>query len=621
MTCSSFKMFCIRKVLFMKSYFYFPLIILWMEITVKIYSFGFTSPGSYIYTGLFSISIGLFVSFFIDLVKRKFQYWITLVISFVLLGFYIFNATYYAGLKTVFSIYSKDALADASGFWQTQIIMICRTLPITLLLFIPILLYIIFHKKIFKPIIPVKYHSLRILGLSLLFYGLAIGTIFISNFGTISPMKVYADKTNPLLTVANFGLLTSYQHDFVKLIKDDKFLAADSKIAELDSYFSCNNDNTNTTNEYTGMFEGKNLILIGAESFHTFAIDEVRTPTLYKLSNSGFVFENFYTPLWWASTSDGEYVSLNSQLPRPRTLSMVHSKDRELPYNLGNQFDKIGYNTLAFHNHRYSYYKRHLTYPNMGYEFFASGLGLDIAETWPESDLEMINDTTDKYVNDEPFHIYYMSVSGHQDYNFDYNDMSILHEDVSRDTNYNTTLRAYLSCQYELELALAQLLDDLEAAGQLENTVICMFADHYPYGMSINDLKTLTGGEVANESSDFFHNTLILWSADMKEPIKIDKPCSNLDILPTLSNLFNLDYDEDYMMGQDMLNNGDGLVIFSDTSFLTRKGYYNALDDKFTSYVNLEKPDEYCKAMYEKVLEKFKISDYILLTDYFETLE
>ena len=62
-------------------------------------------------------------------------------------------------------------------------------------------------------------------------------------------------------------------------------------------------------NEYTGMYEGYNLITVVAEGFSPYAIDKELTPTLYKMQQEGFNFENFYTPIWGVSTSDGEYTT------------------------------------------------------------------------------------------------------------------------------------------------------------------------------------------------------------------------------------------------------------------------------------------------------------------------
>ena len=121
-------------------------------------------------------------------------------------------------------------------------------------------------------------------------------------------------------------------------------------------------------NQWTGYFKGKNLVWIVAEGFSTLAMDPQRTPTLWKLSHQGFVFENFYTPLWGVSTSDGEYVTTTSLIPKSGVWSYSQSSDNYMPFALGTQFRKEGYRTMAFHDYLYDYYDRNLSHSNMGYE-------------------------------------------------------------------------------------------------------------------------------------------------------------------------------------------------------------------------------------------------------------
>src|SRR5690606_372494 len=111
-------------------------------------------------------------------------------------------------------------------------------------------------------------------------------------------------------------------------------------------------------NDYTGKYKGYNLILITAESFSPFAIDENVTPTLYKMANEGYQFTNFYTPVWGVSTSDGEYVALQGLIPKSGVWSFQESGKNSLPFVLGNQLKKLNYPTRAYHNHTYTYYGR-----------------------------------------------------------------------------------------------------------------------------------------------------------------------------------------------------------------------------------------------------------------------
>lgn len=187
---------------------------------------------------------------------------------------------------------------------------------------------------------------------------------------------------------------------------------------------------------------------------------------------------------------------------------------------------------------------------------------------------------------------------------------SVEHLDLSDEA------KAYLACQMELELAMQNLMQQLEAAGQLENTVICLTADHYPYGLAKEAIDELAG-HVVGERFELYRSTLILWSADMKEAVKIEKPCCSLDILPTLSNLFGLNYDSRLLMGRDILSDSPGLAVFSDCSYITELGRYNAKEDTFTPSPGIQVPADYPQKMLKNVQDMFTYSGKILENDYY----
>ncbi|MDF2908906.1 MAG: hypothetical protein K0R34_4227, partial [Herbinix sp.] len=235
-------------------------------------------------------------------------------------------------------------------------------------------------------------------------------------------------------------------------------------------------------NEYTGKFKGYNLIMITAEGFSPYAIHKEKTPTLYRLVQEGFVFNNFYTALWQTSTSDGEYVAMTGLIPQG-TRSMFNGRNNSWPFSLGHQFNQLGVASKAYHNHTYTYYQRNETHTNMGYLWKAKGNGLDLpTDSWPESDLEMIDATVDEYVKEEQFHVYYLTVSGHMNYTFTGNSMASKNKKLVQDLPYTEDAKAYIACQIELDRALEALLAKLETAGVADRTVIALSADHYPYG-------------------------------------------------------------------------------------------------------------------------------------------
>ena len=369
------------------------------------------------------------------------------------------------------------------------------------------------------------------------------------------------------------------------------------------------------TNEYTGMFKGCNQIMLTAEGFSPYAVIPELTPTLYKMINEGFVFRNFYTPVWWVSTSDGEYVACTGLIPKGGVWSMARSGSNYMPFALGNQLRKLGYLTKAYHNHTYTYYKRDVSHPNLGYDYKGVGNGLEVKKTWPESDLEMIEVTIGEYIDHQPFHAYYMTVSGHMNYNFYGNHMASKNRQYVEHLPYSDASKAYIACNLELEFAMKALMDRLEEAGIAENTVIVLSSDHYPYGLPKENINEMAGHEVET-NFEMYRNHLIIYKKGM-DPVIVDEPCESLDIIPTVSNLFGLEYDSRLLMGDDILSSTPPLVIFSNRSWITDRAIYDSTKNKVTFLDGTEKDDEYVKQINRKVADKFKYSAKILETDYY----
>lgn len=395
-------------------------------------------------------------------------------------------------------------------------------------------------------------------------------------------------------------------------------------------------------NIYTGFFEGYNLIYLTAEGFSTYAVREDLTPTLYKMLHSSFVFNNYYVPLWQTSTSDGEYVNCTGLIPDGQR-SMKKSAANNMAYTLPRFFATENVYSWGYHDHNLSYYDRHLTHPNLGYDFKASKLGdtavlkrdglpeeswnnylfpMENPESWPASDYDMMVGTIPEYVNQDRFHVYYMTVSGHMNYSFSGNRMARKNKDAVTGLDMSENAQAYIACHIELDKALQYLLEQLELAGKLENTVICLSADHYPYGMSEDQYEELAGKDLSG-AMDMYRNSLILWNAGMQEPVIVDKACCSVDVLPTLLNLFGFDYDSRMYAGRDIFSDEEGLVIFNDKSFVSDTVAYNKKQKTTTWLTDLspEEQDAYFKAKQQDVTARYLFSAYILRNNYYDIVQ
>ena len=344
-------------------------------------------------------------------------------------------------------------------------------------------------------------------------------------------------------------------------------------------------------NEYTGLFEGKNLIMICAESFNYAIIDPELTPTLYRLTTQGIHFTNAYVPLWSGSTSGGE-LALFSGLAMNCEMGFFSSQK---PFNtISRQLMNQGYFSRAYHNNLFTYYDRHLTHENLGYEkYIGMGNGLEkgVKDVWPASDQEMFEFTIPQYIDQQPFSVYYMTVSGHSRYNFYGNAQSKKNQELVQDLPYSEPLKAYLAANLEVEKGLATLVEQLEEAGIADDTVIVLTADHFPYGLGTawgndHNCQAELYGVDKYDQIDRDRNSLIIWSGCLEgKGIQVDAPVCSLDVLPTLSNLFGVEYDSRMTVGRDALGTEEAIVPWPDYSWVTELGKFEASTNKFTAFV------------------------------------
>ena len=398
---------------------------------------------------------------------------------------------------------------------------------------------------------------------------------------------------------------------------DFEALAAgrDSQIlAQMDQYFA--SVEATEKNEYTGMFEGYNLIVITAESFSRFVPDPELTPTLYKMMTEGFYLKNFYNPIWSVSTFDGEYVVLTSLYPKDGVWSLYHMASREQAFSYPTRLPD--YASYAFHNHTFDYYSRDVSHPAMGYDYYALGRGLDVTPSWPESDLEMMELSVDKWIDQEPFNVYYLTVSGHAAYTRIGNAMVTKNWHRVEDLPMSEEARGYIACNLELEDAMTYLLERLRDAGIADRTLIVLSADHYPYGLSDASLNEFAG-EILDHQFELYRSTGIIY-ADGMEPVEVNKYVANIDLMPTIYNLMGVPYDSRLLMGRDMLSDSPGLVLFNDLSWISEYGRYSSSTGTFEVHAPYDPesiPEGYITTINDIVHNRFYFSRLILDEDYY----
>ncbi|MBR6513509.1 MAG: LTA synthase family protein [Clostridia bacterium] len=657
--------------------FLFPICLVLYELIFRLVTAKAVFCESTLFVVLFSLFYGCVGYLLSTLLKNKrVNGIITLLTLIILPVVYLVEYFVYREFKVFYDINTVfGGATDAVGGFSDEIwslIFSPEGMLVIFIYFIPAILYLVFCKKTFGiAVSDMPKRITVILAGTLIFSGCLIGIRSIPQLDL-----AYGKEYSYQSAVDSFGLLTAIRLDLKEMILGSKdgfeniealpeviptpdteplseetdeinepkeepvvytpnvmdidfsSMQASGKVAELNAYVS--SLTPSMKNEYTGIFEGKNLIFITAEAFCAEVLDPQLTPTLYRMATKGIQFTDYYQPAG-AGTTGGEYQNIFGMLPVKGGMSFKSTADDLNYFTMGSQLNRLGYFGMAFHNNDYTYYDRHKTHINLGYSegYMGYGNGMEkyVTSQWPQSDLEMIQGTLPLYLEKQPFNIYYMSVSGHSAYNFYTNAMSKKNQDKVAELEYSNPVKAYIASQLELENALTYLLEQLEKAGISDDTVICIASDHFPYGLD-NDaglgrmpyLSELYGYKV-NDVFSQDHNRLILWCGSLEdsEPIVVDTPTSSLDILPTLSNLFGTEFDSRLMPGRDVLSDAPALVFTMNYNWKTEYGTY--MSGRFTpADEEIELPEGYVESVSAVVRNKVQYCRGVLETDYFRYL-
>lgn len=621
-------------------------------------------PGTYfLYPCLFGIVFGMILAFSTTIFKNKGNIVMSYLVTTVMTIFYISQMLYYNIFGTFFSMTSirgaRNALDFKSELFRAMKNCAVYELGMLVPLFVLVLLgifYLSFERLAWKEnvgaaagfvvVVIFSVLSLNIYGREVLtpyslFYGRLVTELSMQKLGVVvttgkdiytlvfkDDYDILNEKFNDECVLAGELNAEGYAPQIDEAL-DLRALYDDAEDEDIKAITACISNRMPTyENQYTGMFQNYNLIFITAESLSPYMVREEWTPTLYKLMHEGFVFTNYYNPTWNKSTIDAEYAICLSQYPSASVWSLETSADTCQPYALGNILGDVGYLCKAYHNYDFYFYDRSRTHPNMGYDFKAVGYGLVLPhQDEYYSDLEMVQVAYEDFTASEPFHAYFMTYSGHLPYSFRENDVSIKNreeaERLTEGQDYNETITSYIAAQLELEYALEWLVERLDEDGLLERTLFVVTPDHYPYVLHTGEYDTLAGRNVLDNQFELYRSCFGIWNSTMKDPIVIDKLCSDVDILPTVLNLMGVNYDSRLLAGRDMLYDEEGSVFLPDYSFALemKEGnleYEAQLDETFYNESIMQ--DSAAGLVYEQIIEiqrAFYISNKMLEKDYY----
>ena len=614
--------------------------------------------------------LALFLAYITSFFPRIVNKVINLLIVFAFSIYGIAEMGFHHFLGVYASVGTNTQLGAVTSYFKEFISSFKGTFYLIFIPFLVLLIYyLFFHKKItldlpkkkltkftiFIKTIPVFILVL----LSFLYYGTLKLPFMQDKFSSVTSYELFLRPTSASLVVRDFGFIsygfldlkeyfwpgkivntikidpqdlqnnnqvsnhTVIDNDlWLKLIDENK----DQELNALNHYFISND--VTKTNDYTGLFEEKNLIVIMVESANDILLNEKYYPNVARLVKNGYTFVNNYSPRNICSTGNNEMSAMISLYSINNNCTANVYQNNTYFESIFNLFNESGYTTNSFHDYYDWYYDRMQIHKNMGSNTFydADDLGLDYNSiygsynNWPSDEelMEKYLETIDEAVGEEPFMSFITTVSSHQPYSTS-SEFGDLYMDLFPQ-DYSLDLKRYMSKLKVVDNAIGILLDGLESRGILEDTVIVLFGDHYPYAIDTNELN-----DALEYDASVFNNAdqvpLIIYNTDV-EAKEFSTYTSYINILPTIANLFNLDYDSRLYMGTDALSREhESLVIFIDGSWKNEDAYYNASTGEIHYYTKNVYSDEEILAINTKVRLKLEMSSLAIQKNYFRYLD
>ncbi len=530
------------------------------------------------------------------------------IVFMVLYTIYVFSQDFYYRLFNDFFSFKEfgnvvEGAESAEGTYQFSFIHVYFALM--LIVFLSLYLihkntsHIKFNKNTFKKLYVVPL---------LIFFLVNINAALPVNAARLhmSDHYLYYSIFSKERFVAKFGTLNLLVRDSVALLTPS--LTTRRDLEYIEDYYE-NNIKIHSENDYTNIFEGKNLVFIVGESFDSIVVSEELTPNIYKLKTEGLDFQNHFTPVFPRTTCDSEVIFTTSIIPSIQDGPTCYIyNENTFSYSLPELFNNDNYATNAFHNNYKEFYTRHIIYDGFGYDNFYGQHELGLSETDIRYDSIFMEESLDYSVlENEPFFSFMLTLSGHSPYEM--TNLAVEKHFNSVDEYYGEdaplTIKKYIASQIDVDVMVGVLLADLEEKGILEDTVIILTNDHYPYAL---DQDAYESYKNIDENYMKSKAPLFIWSSDIEHEV-ITKLTSSFDILPTIANMFGLEADFNNYIGNDIFSNDyEPVVYFKDYSIY----------DGIHHYALSSTSEDSNLALIKSSSEYYELSRKLLKVDYFK---
>ncbi len=616
--------------------------------------------------------VSILLSFVLSWLNKRVSKILVVIICFAISAYTFFQIGFNNFIGVYASINTKSQLGAVTDYILDFFSSFKAVYYLAFVPFILLILYYIFldkltEKKIDKKF-PLKTNIVfepgirtitSVLSLSLvgILYYLSLDASFMQNkLQMVSNKDLFKYASVPSTTINQFGVLGFGFLDIKSSFKEapskaTTYAAFDSRTTEevKDNEREADNtilDNiieseTNTTlnditnyiknntvtsyNDHTGMFEGKNVIVIMMESTSEIVINKDLYPNFYKLYTEGISFTNNYSPRNSCSTGNNEFSGMTGLYTIQNNCTANIYKNNTYFTSIFNLFKNAGYRTSSMHDYTEAYYARNIIHKNLGSEAYYNVIDLGINyyneyKNWA-SDEDFMNAAMDITLDDDntkPFMLWLTTVSAHQPYGVA-SEEGDKYLSLTDGTNYPLKLRRYMSKLKTFDNSLGILLDRLDEAGVLDDTVIVMYGDHYPYGLSDSEISNVLSYDLSDYEIE--RTPMVIYNSKINAEV-VDKYTSYVNLTPTLANFFNIDYDPRYYMGTDVFSDDYlNVVAFADGSWKNSDVYYDAGSGTVKYYTSQEYTTDELIRINNIITGRMQYSELIIRNNYYNYLE
>ena len=388
---------------------------------------------------------------------------------------------------------------------------------------------------------------------------------------------------------------------------------------EIGNYFA--QRNTVEENAMTGIFEGKNVVLVLMESMDDWALG-AHTPTLNRLMAEGINFTNFYTPGYGGvRTFNTEFcINTGSFLSSAGEYAFDYVTNA-YPQSLASRLTQQGYSAKVYHYNDPDFYSRGVFSPAMGYEEYVCYADYvtenNKRDLYDDQFLFNYQQVADSFFRDGQRLNFIITRSAHLSYI--YNEV-LSHWALQKYPEFRgMTGHEETDCLYVkarlVDDMFARLLQELESRGELDNTVIVGVTDHYAYGLK--DTEVMMDRSGVDDTLLLEKTPCFIWSADGPS-MEVEKTLNTSDLLPTLLNMLGIQQNYDYL-GQDAFDKDyAGYVLFPDGSWICNGVAYSVSSGRTILIGESSKPlAKLVEEMTQTLQEYVHINNLILETDYY----